>query len=147
MIAVQIIRNILMIPLQSYSSYFIIGNEQCKRSCGAWACWPFAFLISVRKWPTTDHCLESDERHFSFDNMKKQPTRNSPHIKRIHCSVGRSHKALGKPNHPLLSIHWPQKRPGGSARSPGLDVIGTIPWTQRKLDWVTVCPITRRSVI
>lgn len=120
-------------------------------SCRAWACWPSAFLISVRKWqkkPQMSHnrWLESDEQHFSFDNMKKQPTRKLfLRIKHIHCSVGR--KALGKPNRPLLSIHWPQKRPWGNTRSPGLDVIGLIPWTRRKLDWVTVCPITRRSAI
>lgn len=66
----------------------------------------------------------------------------SPCIKCIHCSVGCSRKAFGKSNRPLLSIHWLQKRPWGNARSPGLGVIGLIPW---KLDWVTVCPIRRRS--
>lgn len=124
------------------------------RSCGAWSCWPSAFLISVRKWhkkPQMSHnrwLFGVWRTAFQFwQHEKTAHQKLSLRIKRIHCSVGCSRKALGKPNRPLLSIHWLQKRPWGNARSPGLDVIGLILWTRRKLDWVTVCPITRRSAI
>lgn len=105
--------------------------------------------IKSHKWATTDDCLVSDEQHLSFDNMKKQLTRNFPFasntpIVRLAAAVKLSEtrppitlhslaakKALGQHTQPRPGCHWTDP-----ANSEKIRLSNSLSHYEKVSDWI-----------